>query len=182
MTASAHDVAAALRERLPGLGKKQLHKLLYYCQGHHLAGVGGAIFSENLYAWKMGPVVASLWRDERDQAPRPDPHTLGEAELNTIGYVISRYGGLSGNDLERLTHSEAPWLTADRRRSGGGSDRIEHDWLREFFLTDARLDPDAGDLLPDPDVVTAWLAGATLPATSGTLDTRESLLARLARA
>ncbi|MGQ0776145.1 MAG: hypothetical protein ACT4NY_17255 [Pseudonocardiales bacterium] len=40
MTLSAHDVAAVLRDRLPGLGAKKLHKLLYYCQGHHLATFG----------------------------------------------------------------------------------------------------------------------------------------------
>ncbi|HZM79893.1 MAG TPA: Panacea domain-containing protein [Candidatus Limnocylindrales bacterium] len=182
MTVSVHDVAAALRERLPGLGKKQLHKLLYYCQGHHLASMGDVIFSEKIYAWDMGPVVASLWREERDQAPRPRPHVLSEAALNTIGYVASRYGGLSGNDLERLTHNEEPWLAADRRRVQGGSDRIEHEWLRAFFVADARLDPDAGEPLPDPEVVTAWLAGAFVPLTPGSADTRESLLARLARA
>lgn len=182
MTASAHDIAAALRERLPGLGQKQLHKLLYYCQGHHLASVGDMIFSENIYAWDMGPVVASLWRDEREQAPRPEPHTLTEAELNTVGYVVSRYGRLSGNDLERLTHNEDPWLTADRRRAEGGSDRIEHEWLKAFFVADARLDPDAGEPLPDPEVVTAWLAGSAFPSTPGSADTRESLLARLTRA
>jgi hypothetical protein len=37
MVVSAHDVAAALRARLPDLPTKKLHKLLYYCQGHHLA-------------------------------------------------------------------------------------------------------------------------------------------------
>jgi uncharacterized phage-associated protein len=182
MTASAHDVAAALRERLPGLGTKQVHKLLYYCQGHHLASTDNVIFSENLYAWDMGPVVASLWRDERDRAPRPEPHVLSEAELNTVGYVVSRYGRLGGNDLERLTHHEDPWLAADRRRAQGGSDRIEHDWLREFFAADARPDPDAGEPLPDPEVVTAWLAEAALPPAPGSADTRESLLARLTRA
>jgi uncharacterized phage-associated protein len=182
MTASVHDVAAALRDRLPGLGKKQLHKLLYYCQGHHLAGLGNVIFSENIYAWDMGPVVASLWRDERDRAPRPEPHVLTEAELNTIGYVVSRYGGLSGNDLERLTHSEDPWLAADRRRARGGSDRIDQEWLKAFFVSDARPDPDAGEPLPDPEVVTAWLAGAVPPLEPGTPDSRESLLARLTRA
>jgi uncharacterized phage-associated protein len=179
MTASAHDIAAGLRERLPGLGAKQLHKLLYYCQGHHLATFDRVIFSENIYAWDMGPVVASLWRDERDQALRPEPHVLGEAELNTVGYVASRYGGLTGKDLERLTHSEDPWRTGDARRAGGGSDRIEPEWLRAFFVTDARLDPDTGEPLPDPDVVAAWLTGATKPSTPGRTDTRESLRARL---
>ncbi len=60
MTASAHDIASALRERLPGIGKKKLHKLLYYCQGHHLATFGRPLFSEQIYAWDMGPVVAAL--------------------------------------------------------------------------------------------------------------------------
>jgi uncharacterized phage-associated protein len=85
MAASAHDVAAALRERLPGLGKKQLPKLLYHWQGHHLATFDRQIFSENICPWDMGPVVASLWRDERDQAPRPEPHVLGEADRSDPG-------------------------------------------------------------------------------------------------
>jgi uncharacterized phage-associated protein len=182
MTASAHDVAAALRERLPGLGKKPLHKLLYYCQGHHVAAFDRLLFSENVYAWDMGPVVASLWRDERDGVPHPEPHRLGEAALNTVGYVVSRYGGLTGKDLERLTHSEDPWRTADARRAAGGSDRIEPEWLRAFFVADARRDPDGGDLLPDPDVVAALLADATPPTTPGQVDTREALRARLTSA
>jgi hypothetical protein len=36
----AADVAVELRRRLPGVGVKKLHKLLYDCQGHHLADVG----------------------------------------------------------------------------------------------------------------------------------------------
>jgi hypothetical protein len=30
---SALDVATELRKRLPGVGVKKLHKLLYYCKG-----------------------------------------------------------------------------------------------------------------------------------------------------
>src|SRR5579859_3107573 len=90
MPVSAHDVAAVLRKRLPGVGIKKLHNLLYYCQGHHLATLGEALFGETVSAWDMGPVVGTLWKAERDgDAPPVDPH-LGEAELNTIGYVISR--------------------------------------------------------------------------------------------
>jgi hypothetical protein len=44
MTVSAHDVAAVLRERLPGLPTLKLHKLLYYVQGHHLAALDAALF------------------------------------------------------------------------------------------------------------------------------------------
>ncbi|HEY6595845.1 MAG TPA: type II toxin-antitoxin system antitoxin SocA domain-containing protein [Asanoa sp.] len=60
MRVSAHDVAAVLRARQPALGTKKLHKLLYYCQGHHLAAFGSPLFAESIGAWDMGPVVESL--------------------------------------------------------------------------------------------------------------------------
>src|SRR2546421_7872466 len=106
MALSAHDVAAVLRDRLPGLGTKKLHKLLYYCQGHHLAAFDEPLFEETISAWDMGPVVGTLWKAEKDDAAPPVRAPLGEAELNTIGYVLSRYGALTGHDLENLTHSE----------------------------------------------------------------------------
>ena len=46
MTASAGAVAAALRERLPNIPAVKLQKLLYYCQGHHLAHFGEPLFSD----------------------------------------------------------------------------------------------------------------------------------------
>jgi uncharacterized phage-associated protein len=52
MTVSARDVAAAIRERLPRVPTKKLHKLLYYCQGHHLAHFGKPLFSDTISAWK----------------------------------------------------------------------------------------------------------------------------------
>ena len=66
MAATAHTIAAELRRRLPGLGAKKLHKLLYYCQGHHLATFNRALFDETISAWDMGPVVGTLWRQEKD--------------------------------------------------------------------------------------------------------------------
>jgi hypothetical protein len=88
-TVSAHAVAAALRDRLPGLGFKKLHKLLYYCQGHHLAVFDDPLFRETISAWDMGPVVGELWKHgQLGRAPAPGI-PLGEAELNTIEYVVS---------------------------------------------------------------------------------------------
>src|SRR5919199_6311744 len=102
MSLPARVVAAAVRERLPGVGIKKLHKLLYYCQGHHLATFGRPLFDETVSAWDMGPVVGSLWFAEKQGiVPAGDPSgPLGEAELNTVGYVLSRYGRLSGRGLE----------------------------------------------------------------------------------
>jgi uncharacterized phage-associated protein len=154
----ARSVAAVLRERLPGVGVKKLHKLLYYCQGHHLATFGRPLFDETVSAWDMGPVVGSLWFAEKQgAAPLGAPSApLGEAELNTVGYVLSRYGRLSGRDLEILSHAEDPWQRADGSRRPGGSARIEHEWMRAFF---AAADDD--DEIPlDSEVVSEWLAGA----------------------
>ncbi len=154
----ARAVAAVVRERLPGVGAKKLHKLLYYCQGHHLAAFGRPLFEESVSAWDMGPVVGSLWFAEKQGLAPPDVPLppLGEAELNTVGYVLSRYGRLSGRDLEVLSHAEDPWQRADRSRRPGASARIEPEWMRAFFSA-----ADDDDEIPlDSDVVSAWLAGA----------------------
>lgn len=75
MSVSARDVAAALRERLPGLPAKKQHKLLYYCQGHHLVATGEPLFTETISAWDMGPVVGTLWYEERTGDARPAPNS-----------------------------------------------------------------------------------------------------------
>jgi uncharacterized phage-associated protein len=182
MTASAHDIAAELRERLPGVGQKKLHKLLYYCQGQHLATFGRPLFAEQIYAWDMGPVVATLWREEHYHEPRPEPHALDEGELNTIGQVVSQFGALTGEQLERLTHSEHPWRAGYERRQLGDSDRIELSWIRAYFVSVSADDQDDDDRAGG-DVVRAWLA-STEPSPeppAAKPDSREALLSRLRR-
>lgn len=161
-TVSAHDVAEELRRRLPGLAVKKQHKLLYYCQGYHLAAFGHPLFAESVSAWDMGPVVGQLWHQERE-GERPTRRVdLDEGQLNTVGYVLSRYGGLSGTELERLTHQEPPWLEADKERRLSGRQRIEPEIMARYFRS---IDEDAGeddDALPprDPDALHEWLSGA----------------------
>ena len=163
MPVSARDVAAALRERQPGLGRVQVHKLLYFAQGHHLGAFGQPLFCDTICAWDMGPVVPSLWNEEKQGGdPWVDETTalpLGEAELNTIGYVLSRYGRLSGKDLENLSHSQDPWLDANERRMPGGSVRIEVEAIREYFAAAEDAGDDDGIRL-DSDEIRKLLAGA----------------------
>ena len=156
---SAADVAAELRRRLPGLPVKKQHKLLYYCQGHHLATFGLPLFTESISAWDMGPVVGSLWYAERSGRPGGPPAPLGEAELNTIGYVLSRYGALSGRDLYHLTHSESPWRSADTGRSPGTSVRIPTTSIESYFRSVAGADEDE-EIVLDAGVVAEWLKDA----------------------
>ncbi|HEU0087833.1 MAG TPA: type II toxin-antitoxin system antitoxin SocA domain-containing protein [Pseudonocardiaceae bacterium] len=157
MPVSASTIAAVLRERLPGLAVQKLHKLLYYCQGHHLATFDEPLFSEALEAWDRGPVVPALWRAEKHGADPQPSEKLGEAELNTIGYVLSRYGALTGQDLEILNHGEDPWLIANQGRAQGGSAVIEHGWIARYFRTNSSTEGEGrGDTL-DRAAVSAWL-------------------------
>ena len=159
MPLSAHDVAAVLRQRQPGLPTKKLHKLLYYCQGHHLAAFGTPLFTERISAWDMGPVVGQLWNAERSAEPGGTHRELSEAELNTVGYVMSRYGALTGRDLENLTHSEQPWRLANAGRQPHQSVPIDIEWLRQYFSSEA-VAGDEDDVVLDAAEVAEWLADA----------------------
>ena len=105
------------------LPTKKLHKLLYYCQGHHLAATGESLFSETISAWDMGPVVGTLWFD---RGPWPSP--LGyRADGESAEYDWLRAQQVrkaDGRDLERLTHAEMPWRRANQSRLPGQSSRI----------------------------------------------------------
>ncbi len=182
MVLSAHDVAAELRRRMPGLPTVKLHKLLYYCQGHHIADLGEPLFAETISAWDMGPVVGELWYAEK-RGETPEPRTdLDEGALNTIGYVLSRYGALTGNDLKHLTHAETPWVRANERRAVGASVRIEPQWLADYFRSEDPDPDDPGEIRLDPAIVAEQLRDAAARrAEPATPDTREALLARLRR-
>ncbi len=177
---SAHDVAQQLRCRLPGLGTKKLHKLLYYCQGHHLATFGMPLFHDTISAWDMGPVVGQLWHDEnRGTEIEAVTNALSESELNTVGYVVSHYGGLSGYELQRLTHTERPWIQANEHREGPGtSQKISHQSIRRYF-SEPTDDDDETDSL-EPAVVAAWLSGADQAGNRGSqTDSLDEIRARL---
>jgi len=101
MTWSVHEVAREVRLRQPGIPRLRLSELLHHCQGHHLAYTGDQLFAEPVSAWDHGPVVGMLWFDEEHAPGEHDASgaaPLDEAALNTIGYVLSRSGRLSGRD------------------------------------------------------------------------------------
>jgi uncharacterized phage-associated protein len=149
-----------LCRRLPDLPKPKKHKLLYYCQAHHLATFGRPLFAERISAWDHGPVVGALWYADKNNEPHEPNTALSEAELNTIGYVLSRYGGLTGSDLETLTHGEDPWRRADEERRPGGSAPILHEWMRDYYRAKGAPEGDGSSIVLDSKEVSEWLADA----------------------
>ena len=177
---SAHDIAAELRTRYPGLPTKKLHKLLYYCQAHHLAVFGEPLFTEAIEAWDMGPVVAGLWANEK-YGPPPPPQPLGERELNTIGYTLSRYGALTGKDLEVLSHGEDPWLTANQGRNPGGRTVIKQEWITAYFSGNASTESEELGAQGEA-VLSRWVRESVRPSVAPSQPlSREELIRELDR-
>jgi uncharacterized phage-associated protein len=161
-TIPAAQVADEIRRRLPGVGELKLQKLLYKCQGHHLAWYDEPMFSDTISAWDMGPVVPNVWRADKEQPPSIDERwpALGERVLNTIGYVISRYGEMSGTNLMNLTHSETPWIRANAHRLPvRRSAKIRTEWIKDYHVA-ADLAEQEDQPQVDPDEVKALLNAA----------------------
>jgi hypothetical protein len=147
MTSSITVAIDAVEARRPGLSDTKRNLLLYFCQGHHLAHSGDALFAEALYATDNGVDV-----DEPGDLPAGEPLTNGQ--LNTIGDVLSRYGNLSPADLRTLVQASVPWQLAIKSTLGP---RIEWAWLRDWFRRpDETEDPE--DDRPTQSKIAAWRA------------------------
>jgi uncharacterized phage-associated protein len=123
VTATASQVAAALREHLPGVEGGKLHRLLYYIQGHHLALHGKPAFTSQITATPDGPEIAGYSGEPGDPPPSPDHDGIHSCAV----LVASRYGRLTATDLDRLTKAEDPWQDTP---AGG---EIGHDLLTAYF-------------------------------------------------
>jgi uncharacterized phage-associated protein len=124
---SANSVIAAIDARRPGLKLAKKHSLLFFVQGHHIAHFGVPLFDEPIVATDRGVTV------EADGSPASQPDR--EGPLNTIGYVVERYGALSPADLRALIQVSEPWQLAS---PAGGVVNIGA--LREWFLRDDETD------------------------------------------
>ncbi len=127
-TVSAGAVIAAIEARRPGMKPGKLHSLLFFAQGHHVAHFGTPLFDEPIVITDVG-VHVPHYGD-------PGSQPTGEGALNTIGYVIERYGALSPADLRTLIKASRPWATA-------AFGLVSLDDLRDWFRrNDETNDPD----------------------------------------
>lgn len=133
--ATAIDVMKYIKSQRNVYGEMQLQKLVYYAQAWSLAWDGRPLFNERVEAWRMGPVLPAL----RYREDGPDATVLTEAERATVDAVLSHYGAMSGGDLGRLTHEEAPWkdVWGDRKPHEKCRDEISHDAMRRFYTREA---------------------------------------------
>lgn len=96
---------------------KKVQKLCYYSQAWHLALLDEPLFADEIQAWIHGPVIPTLyphyaayrWLDIPQVNDKPD---FDERTNNLLEAVFVTYGEFTGDQLERLTHSEQPWQEA----------------------------------------------------------------------
>ncbi len=114
----------------------KLQKLLYYAQGVHLAIYDNPLFSEKIYAWKLGPVIKEIYHEYKDygsECIRPpediDFSVYSDDVKELLGEVYTVYGQFSAWRLSQMTHDEPPW------KSTSCDSIISHEKLKEYFKT-----------------------------------------------
>lgn len=113
----------------------KLQKLLYYAQGWYLAFYRKQLFADRIEAWVHGPVVPEVFREYRDfrWSPLPALEATVSAEIaDHADQVLSSYGNFDAFQLERMTHSESPWLEA---RLGLPADRAANVEIKPEAMT-----------------------------------------------
>lgn len=143
--ASVQSVADYLLMKIdPGAGdlisNMKLQKLLYYCQGWHMAAFGRPLFSERIEAWEHGPVVPDIYHRFKHFGSQAIPPELADrARAGSISFearrvvddVWDRYGEMHAARLRNKTHKERPWR--DAFHSNRPDAPITLEALRDFF-------------------------------------------------
>lgn len=114
----------------------KLQKLLYYCQGFHLAIKNTPLFTESIEHWDHGPVVPAIYReykkygkDTLNSSENVDFNSISEDSREIIDEVLKVYGQFSASKLRNMTHNESPWVNT------GDCEEITHQNLKDYFNT-----------------------------------------------
>jgi uncharacterized phage-associated protein len=113
----AYYIIAARARQDERLTQLKLQKLLYYAQAWHLGIHGHPLFEEDMEAWVHGPVVPSIRRKYQAHrwSPLPVPAEIPALPISSrtiIDRVLAIYGKMSAYELEHISHSEEPWVSA----------------------------------------------------------------------
>lgn len=107
-----------------GLSFLKLQKLLYYCQAWYLAFDKGQLFQGRFQAWVHGPVNREIYDCYKDKKALYSSVTFGDIKPDFsydkisperrahIDAILSVYCKFTGDQLEAMTHDEAPWIVA----------------------------------------------------------------------
>lgn len=134
------------------ISNKKLQKLLYYIEAWSLVHLD-SIVDEDFEAWIHGPVIPEVYREYKKFGYSPisiDYNELDsskyikkfekdsgitEKQIELIDAILSKYGVLSSQELELLSHSEKPWVETRKSLTPFDhcSDVIDKDLIKTFY-------------------------------------------------
>ena len=131
-------IVVKVDEANASLNLLKLQKLLYYIQAWALATTGKPVFSNKFQAWVHGPVCREVYDRFRETHSLYDQVTVtdgirasaSDLDLATrehVDEVLEAYAGLSGSQLEAMTHREQPWIQARGNRNPAERCEVEID-------------------------------------------------------
>ena len=135
-------LAAIDRDAGDAITHLKLQKLVYYAQAWSLAlpTRGQPLFDEEVQAWAHGPVAESVLQQHRGSSwealPAPDAlPDFAPDDAEHLAEILAVFGEYSAKQLERMTHSEDPWLEArgDLPPEARSNNVIPKDHMAEFY-------------------------------------------------
>lgn len=137
------DVIKYLLNKCVDVTPLSLQKLLYYAQSFNKVFFREFLFSNDCEAWVHGPVYRKIYNKyssfgyntiEEDTDEFTDIN-LSDSETQLLDSIVDNLGCYSGKVLEKMTHTETPWL---KTREGLGENIacnriIEKDLIEEYF-------------------------------------------------
>jgi len=122
----------------------KLQKLIYLAHGWHLAFLNDGLVSQEIEAWKYGPVIPEVYREFKEfkaspitrYAPVPaNSIELSNVQNTLLDNVWDIYKDKSGIYLSMLTHeSGSAWEIARRDCGAWYSPPIPNALIRDEFL------------------------------------------------
>lgn len=109
----------------------KLIKLVYIAHGWNLGFTGESLLTEQVYAWKYGPVIDTLYNTFKEYGSSPiielyNPNVFDEkppmpdkAAEPLLDAIWKAYGQFDGVQLSAMTHQEGtPWYITWHERGG----------------------------------------------------------------
>ena len=114
------DFYIALANNIPDnqIDNLKLNKILFYAQGWYLSKLKKPLFSDEIQAWDLGPVVPVVYHTFKccgsNDIVEPyedfDESRLSSEEISLLIDVYNEYGRYTGWALKNMTHlAGTPW-------------------------------------------------------------------------
>ena len=152
---NAQLLADYILQKYGPMSHLKLQKLLFYCEGYHLAYFDTNLLSEDFEAWVHGPVCRQVYNNLRDSSVlytdlgfsgtyNPEAELqkiLSSDQTQLLDDVLSVLSTWTGLELENSTHNELPWQEA--RKGFAPADKcvkiISKETMRSFYKADINV-------------------------------------------